>query len=65
MDLAHRLSISYYKTITTLNEEHKIYLVQHQETGKIYVGIRSSVIHPMIVDVETMLMTEGDSDGGK
>lgn len=37
MDLTHRLSISYYKTITTLNEEHKIYLVQHQETGKIYV----------------------------
>ena len=37
MDLAHRLSISYYKTITTLNEEHKIYLVQHQTTGKIYV----------------------------
>lgn len=37
MDLSQRLSISYYKTVTAINEEHKIYLVQHQETGKIYV----------------------------
>ncbi len=37
MDLSQRLSISYYKTIATINEPHKIYLVQHQETGKIYV----------------------------
>ena len=39
MDLSQRLSISYYKTVTAINEEHKIYLVQHQETGKIYVKI--------------------------
>ena len=37
MDLSQRLSISYYKTIATINEPHKIYLVQHQETGKFYV----------------------------
>ena len=37
MDYSKRLSISYYKTIATLNESHKIYLVQHQETQKIYV----------------------------
>ena len=37
MDLSNRLSISYYKTIATLNESHKIYLVQHQSTNKIYV----------------------------
>ncbi|MBQ8280040.1 MAG: protein kinase [Roseburia sp.] len=29
--------MSYYQTIATLNETHKIYLVQHQETKKIYV----------------------------
>ena len=37
MDYSKRLAISYYKTIASLNEPHKIYLVQHQETQKIYV----------------------------
>lgn len=37
MNISQRLSISYYKTIATLNKEHNIFLVQHQETGKIYV----------------------------
>lgn len=37
MDYSKRLAISYYKTIATLNESHRIYLVQHQETHKIYV----------------------------
>jgi len=37
VDLNQRLSISYYKTIATINEPHKIYLVQHQESGKIFV----------------------------
>ena len=37
MDLSQRLSISYYKTVATINESHRIYLVQHQETGKFYV----------------------------
>lgn len=37
MDYAGRLAISYYKTIATINSEHKVYLVQHQESRKIYV----------------------------
>lgn len=37
MDYSQRLAISYYQTIATLNEPHKIYLAQHQETKKIYV----------------------------
>ncbi len=37
MDLSNRLSISYYKTIATLNESHKIYLVQHQSSHRIFV----------------------------
>ena len=37
MDLTHRLAISYYKTIATINEAHKVYLVQHQETNRIFV----------------------------
>lgn len=37
MDLTNRLAISYYQVIATLNEPHHIYLVQHQETRKIYV----------------------------
>lgn len=37
LDLEHRLAISYYKTIAVINEPHQIYLVQHQETHKIYI----------------------------
>ena len=37
MDLSERLAISYYKEIADINESHKVYLVQHQETKKIYV----------------------------
>ncbi len=37
MDLSERLTISYYKEIADINENHKVYLVQHQETKKIYV----------------------------
>lgn len=36
-NLSNRLELSYYKTIATLNDKHKVYLVQHQETQKIYV----------------------------
>lgn len=37
MDLSHKLAISYYKTIATINEPHKVFLVQHQENQKIYI----------------------------
>jgi serine/threonine protein kinase len=37
MDYAGRLALSYYHTIATINDAHKIYLVQHRETHKIYV----------------------------
>ncbi len=37
MDFENRLEDSYYATIAVLNEEHGTYLVQHRETGKIYV----------------------------
>lgn len=37
MNISDRLAISYYKTIATLNEEHHIYLVQHQESKKIFI----------------------------
>lgn len=37
MDYSQKLALSYYKTITTLNEAHNVFLVQHQETHKIYV----------------------------
>lgn len=37
MDSAPRLTISHYKTIAVINEPHNIYLVQHQDTQKIYV----------------------------
>lgn len=37
MDYSKQLALSYYKTIATLNEEHKVYLVQHQDTQEIFV----------------------------
>ncbi len=37
MNFSERLSISRYKDIATLNNEHRIYIVQHQETKKIFV----------------------------
>ena len=37
MDYSQKLALSYYKTIATINEKHKIFLVQHQETHKIYI----------------------------
>lgn len=37
MDFTDQLSISYYQIIATLNETHHIYLVQHQNSKKIYV----------------------------
>ncbi len=37
MDYVGRLEISYYNTIATINSTHKIYLVQHQESQKIYI----------------------------
>ena len=37
MELSKHLSFSYYKTIATINEEHKIYIVQHQSTKRLYI----------------------------
>ena len=40
MDYSKQLALSYYKTIATLNEDHQVYLVQHQETQEIFVKKR-------------------------
>lgn len=37
MDIEKRLEMSYYKTIATINEEHKIYIVQNINDRHIYV----------------------------
>lgn len=37
MDYSQKLALSYYKVIATLNESHHIFLVQHQETHKIFI----------------------------
>lgn len=37
MDISSRLSISFYKTIAAISEEHKIYIVQQIQTKKIYI----------------------------
>lgn len=48
MDYVGRLEISYYNTIATLNSAHKIYLVQHRESEKIYVKKILNVYNPHI-----------------
>ena len=50
MAIADRLAISYYKTIAVINEPHRIYLVQHQETDKIYVKKVLSVYSTAVYD---------------
>lgn len=43
MDIDNRLALSYYHPIATINESHKVYLVQHQETKKVFVKKELSV----------------------
>lgn len=50
MDYAGRLEISYYNAIATINSAHKIYLVQHRETGKIYIKKILDVYNPHIYE---------------
>lgn len=50
MDYADRLEISYYNTVATINGAHKIYLVQHRETGKIYIKKILDVYNPHIYE---------------
>lgn len=37
MELSQHLNLSYYKTVATINEEHKVFVVQHQTTKQLYV----------------------------
>ena len=37
MTIQEELQLSYYKQISTLNASHNVFLVQHVETGKLYV----------------------------
>lgn len=37
MTLNEQLQLSYYEELSAINETHKVYLVQHRETRKIYV----------------------------
>lgn len=59
MDLSNRLSISYYKTIATLNEAHKIYLVQHQSSHKIFVKKVIDVYNINIYEMLSKIHIEG------
>lgn len=59
MDFSKRLSISYYKNVAVLNEEHKIYLVQHQDTKKIFVKKKLDVYNTSIYQHLQMIPIEG------
>lgn len=49
-DMEQRLEISYYNTIATINSTHKIYLVQHRETGKVSIKKILDVYNPHIYE---------------
>ena len=53
MDYSHKLAMSYYKTIATINDEHKIYLVQHQESNKIFV---KKILDVYNIDIYSQLL---------
>ena len=59
MDLTNRLAVSYYQVIAVLNEEHHIYLVQHQETHKIYV---KKILDVYNIDIYRQLNTSTVND---
>ena len=48
MDTKIRLALSYYKEISALSEEHHVYLVQHQQTGRICVKKELYVFNPEV-----------------
>lgn len=50
MDYVGRLEISYYNTIATINSPHKIYLVQHRESEKIYIKKILDIYNPHIYE---------------
>lgn len=37
MDISSRLTLSYYQDLLPINEQHKIYLVRHRETNKVFI----------------------------
>ena len=50
MTLQEELQLSYYKQISTLNASHNVFLVQHVETGKLYVKKILSVYDKAVYD---------------
>lgn len=50
MDITSRLSISYYKEIAVISEPHKIFVVRHIETGRIFVKKIIDVYNKRIYD---------------
>ncbi len=48
MDFSKRLSISYYKNVAVLNEEHQVYIAQHQINKKIFVKKKLSIFNTSI-----------------
>ena len=48
MELASRLSISYYREIAPINEAHRVFLTRHTESGKFFVKKLLTVYHAEI-----------------
>ena len=50
MDYSKRLAISYYSTVAVINDEHKIFLVQHQQNKHFFVKKVLDVYNPDIYE---------------
>lgn len=50
MDYSKRLAISYYSTVAVINDEHKIFLVQHQQNKHFFVKKVLDVYNPSIYE---------------
>jgi serine/threonine protein kinase len=53
VDILHRLTVSYYKTVTPISEDHKVYLVRHEQTGAICI---KKILNVYRTDVYARLM---------
>lgn len=64
MNSSDRLSVSSYKTVAPINEQHRVYLVRHRETGRLYVkkvlcvyssGIYRKLLHHPVAGVPRII----------
>ena len=54
MDVQARLSMSFYETVATISEDHRVYMVRHSQTGQFYI---KKILDIYNKDIYSCLMT--------